>query len=126
MKRLFIIILVIIAVVTIVGAGVYAYFTFTYPGLFNSIGTSALPCPSGATAASGQTHFTLIIMGQGFNGSKYAATCPLLSVTKGQSITIHLINNDRESHGIAVSHYLTSGVVVQPGQSRDITFAVDQ
>ena len=126
MRRLYLAIIVIIVAVAAVGVGTWAYLTFTYPGLFNTIGTSNLACPSGATSASAQTHFTIIISGQGFNGSTYAAACPLLSVVKGQSVTIHLVNDDGERHGVAISHYFAGGVEVAPGQSRDITFTADQ
>ncbi len=126
MKRALLIVLVLILGVTVVGVGAWAYLTFTYPGLFNSIGTSALPCPSGATATSGQTQFTIIISGQGFNGSRYSTSCPLMSVVKGQSVTIHVVNNDRETHGVAIAHYFVGGVELSPGQSRDITFTADQ
>src|SRR5215467_2279507 len=126
MKRLFLILLVLIISVTIVGVGVFAYLTFTYPGLYTSVGTSTLPCPAGATGASGQTHYTIIISSQGFNGSKYSSACPLISLSKGQTVTIHVVNNDGERHGVAIMHYLAGGVEVQPGQSKDITFTADQ
>ncbi len=126
MKRILLVGLVIVLAVTVVGASVWAYLTFSYPGLFNSIGTSALPCPAGATGASGQTHFAIVISNQGLNGSKYSDSCPLIRVQKGQSVTIHFVNNDGEMHGIAITHFLGAGVQVRPGESREVTFTVDQ
>ena len=119
----YILLVLIIAVVGTVG-GVFAYLTVSYPGLFSTIGASPLACPSGATASVPQV--TLVISTQGFNNSRYAASCPLLNISKGQSVTIHLANNDREMHGIAVTHYFAGGVQVQPGETRDITFTADQ
>lgn len=126
MKRMYLILLLVVLAVSGVGLGTWAYLTYAYPGLFNTIGTSNLPCPAGATATSGQNHFTIIISGQGFNDSKYSAACPLISVAKGQTVTIHLVNNDRETHGVAITHYYTGGIQLAPGQSRDITFTADQ
>lgn len=126
MRRVLLVVTVAIIVVAAIGVGIWGYLTFAYPGLFNTIGASNLACPAGATSTSAQTHFTIIISGQGFNGSRYAAACPLLSVVKGQSVTIHLVNNDGERHSVAIGRYLTGGVEVAPGQSRDITFTPDQ
>lgn len=125
MKHVRLILIAVIISISAVGVGTWAYLTFAYPGLFNMIGTSNLQCPSGATATSG-THFTMVISGQGFNDSRYSNSCPLISVAKGQSVTIHVVNNDREMHGVAITHYLAGGVAVAPGQSRDITFTADQ
>ncbi|HEX4919797.1 MAG TPA: hypothetical protein VFV92_03560, partial [Candidatus Bathyarchaeia archaeon] len=94
MKHVRLILIAVILSISGVGVGTWAYLTFAYPGLFNMIGTSNLPCPSGATATSG-SHFTMIISGQGFNDSRYSNSCPLISVAKGQSVTIHVVNNDR-------------------------------
>lgn len=126
MKRISLVILAFVVAASAVGIGTWAYLTFAFPGLFNTIATSNLPCRSGATATSGQTHFTIIVSGQGFNSSRYSVSCPLMSVTKGQSVTIHLVNNDRETHSVAITHYLAGGVELAPGQSRDITFTADQ
>src|SRR6266566_2726835 len=125
MKRALLIVLVLILGVTVVGVGAWAYLTFTYPGLFNSIGTSPLPCPPGATATSGQTQFRIILKGQGFNGSRYSTSCPLMSVVKGQSVTIHVGNNDREAHGVARAHDCGFAVELSPGEILYITFSAD-
>ncbi len=96
--------------------------------LFNLGSQSGTSCPSSPTASSSPVYFTLVISNQGFNSSRtYRGPCPILNVAKGQSVTIHLRNDDPvETHGFAITHYLDSGIELRPGQSNDITFTASQ
>ncbi len=96
--------------------------------LFNLGNQSGASCPSSPTTSSSPAYFTLIMSNQGFNSSRtYTGPCPILNVAKGQSVTIHLRNDDPvEAHGFAITHYLDSGIELRPGQSNDITFTATQ
>jgi len=96
--------------------------------LFDATGRSGPPCPSTASGSSGTANYTIIISNQGFNASRtFAQPCPILNVRKGQTVTIHLQNIDPvETHGFAVTHYLDGGVLLGPGQKRDVVLNVTQ
>jgi FtsP/CotA-like multicopper oxidase with cupredoxin domain len=123
MKLLKLIALVLVIIVGVTGVTVYTVLTTYYPGLY--FPAASQPCPSGANASS-NTHFTIVMSNQGFNSSRNSAPCPTVSVMKGQTITIHVVNNDGEKHGFAITHYLDAGIALNPGESRDVTFTVDQ
>ena len=61
---------------------------------------------------------------EGFNGSKtHTDPWPVLNVGRCDRVTVHLENQDlAEPHGFAITHYLDSGVKVQPGQTLDVSF----
>ncbi len=68
-------------------------------------------------------YFKIVMTNQGFNGSKtHTDSWPVLSVGRCDKVTVHLENLDTEAHGFAITHYLVSGVKVQPGQSYDVVF----
>ncbi len=96
--------------------------------LFDTTGRSGPSCPSSPASSSSSVNYTIIITNQGFNASKtYAQPCPVLNVRKGQAVTIHLENIDPvETHGFAITHYRDSGVLLGPGQSKDIPFTATQ
>jgi heme/copper-type cytochrome/quinol oxidase subunit 2 len=67
--------------------------------------------------------FTLIMTNQGFNGSvTHTDTWPVLHVGRCDAVTVILTNQDMTAHGFAITHYLDSGVKVQPGESIDVRF----
>ncbi len=114
-------VVLIVAVVAVGIAGAVVF--YLYPQLlYPTSGT----CPSGANASSEQGYFTIVISSQGFNDSRSAASCPTMNVVKGQSVTIHVENNDSETHGFAIAQYLPGGMTLQAGQSKDVTFTADQ
>ena len=82
---------------------------------------------AGSTAKS-QVTFTLIASRTGYNGSVNMGTpWPLMTVHQGQTVTIHVKNEDPvEPHGFTVSHYLDSGVTLRPGETYTLTFLADQ
>jgi len=96
--------------------------------LFNPAGKTGPECPSTPSSQSSSANFTLIMSNRGFNASRtYAAPCPVLNVGKGQIVRIHLENVDPvETHGFAVTHYLDSGVLLGPGQTKDVVFTAAQ
>ena len=92
--------------------------------LFDTTRQSGPPCPSSPSSSSNEVNFTIIMSNKGFNASRtYAQPCPVLNVRKGQIVTIHLENVDPvETHGFAVTSYLDRGVLLGPGQRRDVVF----
>ncbi len=78
--------------------------------------------------ASNQTYFTIVMSSTGFNGSaNLPGAWPVMKASKGQTITIRVINNDPvESHGLAISHYFDGGVALRPHEFHDIVFVADQ
>ena len=98
---------------------------FSLPKLVSLFG-SQNTCSAGATAPTAQTRFTIILSDQGFNKSKTLAPCPILTVARGQIITIRVTNNDVETHGFIITDYLASGIRLHPSQSQEITFTADQ
>lgn len=79
--------------------------------------------------------YVLIIANEsGFNGSARYSTSylaahpwPVVTVKKGQTVNIIVCNTDRTfSHGFGITHYLDSGVTVQPGSTFKFTFVADE
>ncbi len=74
--------------------------------------------------------FTIVMANEGvnvgFNGSKYhPAPWPVMNVTLGQNVIIHVINNDTvQAHGFQVIHYFDSGILggLAPGNCYDVRF----
>ncbi len=85
------------------------------------------PLPACAATPTA-TSFNIIITSQGFNNSKtHTDPWPCLKVVKGQTISIHIENQDpTEPHGFAITHYLDSGIKLGPGQSDNISFTANQ
>jgi len=65
----------------------------------------------------------------GFNGSAYHPTpWPVMNVTLGQIVIIHVINNDTvQAHGFQVIHYFDSGILggLAPGKCYDVKFSAN-
>jgi heme/copper-type cytochrome/quinol oxidase subunit 2 len=66
----------------------------------------------------------------GFNGSKHhPAPWPVMNVTLGQNVIIHVVNNDTvEAHGFQVIHYFDTGILggLAPGKCYDVKFTANQ
>jgi len=118
---------IVFGIVIVIITGVTATTAYSLH-LFDTTGRSGRPCPSSQASSFSSANYTIIITNQGFNGSRtYAQPCPVLNVRKGQTVTIHLENIDPvETHGFAVTHYLDSGVLLAPGQKKDVVFTVTQ
>lgn len=101
-----------IIVVSTIGVLFGAY----YFGLFN---TGHVPT---------SVHFTITMTNQGFNDSRtHSSPWPIMNVAIGQSVTIHVENNDTvESHGFVITHYFDAGVKLRPGESHDVVFVATQ
>ncbi|TMI09378.1 hypothetical protein E6H34_01120 [Candidatus Bathyarchaeota archaeon] len=80
------------------------------------------------TQTLSSAHFTITMTNQGFNGSKtQPSPWPIMNVVKGQSVTIHVENNDTvEPHGFVISHYFNAGVKLGPGEAHDVVFVANQ
>jgi heme/copper-type cytochrome/quinol oxidase subunit 2 len=64
-----------------------------------------------------------MLTNEGFNGSKsHTDPWPVLNVGRCDRVTVHLENQDNQAHGFAITHYLDSGVKIQPGQTYDYSF----
>lgn len=121
--RLVLAIVVIVVVIT-------AFFSAAYVlHLFGPGTTSCWARPSNAPANS--AYFVIVManegMNVGFNGSRFQpGSWPIMNVTLGSVVTIHVINNDTvQSHGFAIQRYF-SGLTLGPGTCRNVTFAADQ
>jgi heme/copper-type cytochrome/quinol oxidase subunit 2 len=119
-------ILVIVLIVVAVTGFVATAYTFHFFGLGT---TNCWARPTNVPASS--TYFVIVManegMNVGFNGSKFqSGSWPIMNVTNGRSVTIHVINNDTvQSHGFAIQRYF-GGFALGPGRCSDVTFTADQ
>jgi len=124
-KPLHRVLVIVLMVVAVTGVFVAAY-TFHFFGLGT---TNCWVRPANIPASS--TYFVVVManegMNVGFNGSKFqSGSWPIMNVTMGRHITIHVINNDTvQSHGFAIQRYF-SGFALGPGTCGDVTFSADQ
>ena len=119
-------VLVIVLIVVVVTGFFAAAYSFHFLGL----GTrNCWARPANVPASS--TYFVVVManegMNVGFNGSKFqSGSWPIMNVTLGRTVTIHVINNDTvQSHGFAIQLYF-SGFALGPGTCGDATFTADQ
>jgi len=119
-------VLVIIVIVVAVTGFFAAAYTFHFFGLGT---TNCWARPASVSASS--TYFVVVManegMNVGFNGSKFqSGSWPMMNVTVGRAVTIHVINNDPvQSHGFAIQGYF-SGFALGPGTCSDVTFTAGQ
>jgi nitrous oxide reductase len=119
-------VLVIVLIVVVVTGFFAAAYTFHFFGLGT---TNCWARPANVPASS--TYFVVVManegMNVGFNGSKFqSGSWPMMNVTLGRTITIHVINNDTvQSHGFAIQRYF-SGFALGPGKCGDVTFTASQ
>ncbi len=114
-----------ILAIAVVVIGVSGFFTAAYA--FHLIGPAPIDCwarPS--NVPSGAAYF-VVVMGDsginvGFNGSRYHnGPWPIMNVTLGQTVFIHVINNDTvQSHGFAIQQYFT-GFSISPRSCGNVT-----
>jgi FtsP/CotA-like multicopper oxidase with cupredoxin domain len=113
---------IIVVVVAVAGFAATAYSLH----LFGQGGDS---CAAHFTSAPGSAHFTVIMSANGYNDSKiYGLPRPVMNVTLGDRVTIHLVNIDTtESHGFSISVYFPNGgPILGPGKCYDLTFTANQ
>ena len=119
-------VLVIVLIVVVVTGFFATAYTFHLFGLGT---TNCWARP--ASVSAGSAYFVVVManegMNVGFNGSRFqSASWPVMNVTLGRSVTIHIINNDTvQSHGFAIQRYF-SGFALGPGTCGDVTFTADQ
>src|SRR2546426_8554990 len=124
--RLLRLVLVIVLVVVVITGFFTAAYTFHFFGLGT---TNCWARPASVPASS--TYFVVVManeaMNVGFNGSKFqSGSWPIINVTLGRTVTIHVINNDTvQSHGFAIQGYFR-GFALGPGTCGDATFTADQ
>jgi heme/copper-type cytochrome/quinol oxidase subunit 2 len=113
-----------VIVVTIVAASIV---TIAYS--FHLFGTGSTNCSTQFTNAPGTAHFTVILSQNGYNDSKiYGLPRPVMNVTLGDKVTIHLVNADTtESHGFTIAGYFPNGgPILRPSTCYDLTFTANQ
>jgi FtsP/CotA-like multicopper oxidase with cupredoxin domain len=119
-------VLVLVVIVVAVTGFFVAAFTFHFFGL-GAVSCWARP----ASVPASSSYFVVVMadegMNVGFNGSKFqSGSWPIMNVTQGRNVTIHVINNDTiQSHGFAIQRYF-SGFALGPGKCSDVTFTADQ
>ena len=122
LRRVLVIVLIVVALT--------GFFSAAYTFHFFGLGTmNCWARPANVPASS--TYFVVVMankgMNVGFNGSKFQSDFwPIMNVTLGRNVTIHIINNDTvQSHGFAIQSYFT-GFALGPGTCRDVTFTANQ
>ena len=87
-------------------------------------------CWARPSGASNTAIFTVVMADEGinvgYNGSRYHPfPWPVMNVSLGQNVVIHVVNNDTQAHGFSIIHFFDSGVVVSPGQCYDVRFTAN-
>ncbi len=119
-------ILATVAITIVLSSFLAAAYTFHFFGL------GLTNCSTRPVSQPNMAIFTVVMANEGlnvgFNGSRYNGTpWPVVNVTLGQSVIIHVVNNDTtQSHGFAITHYFDSGVTLRPGECYDVKFTANQ
>lgn len=105
--------LAIVVAITLVASTAATYFFAIY------IPSNAIP----PCVTAGHTHcFTIVASLNGYNDSVHQ-TISAMSVPKGDTVVLRLINNDSEQpHGLAVQTYAPDGIIAHPGETKSISF----
>lgn len=120
-------ILAILIIIVATTGFLTAAYTFHWFGLGT---TSCWSRPTNVPPSS--AYFVVVMaskgMSSGFNGSRFhSGPWPIMNVTKGQSVWIHIVSNDTiQSHGFAIVTYFTRGLTLGPGECNDVTFTANQ
>ena len=113
----------VIIVVVVAGFFVTAYG-------FHLFDSQPSGCWTRPASAPNTAIFTVVMANEGvnvgFNGSAYQrAPWPVMNVTLGQNVIIHVVNNDTvQAHGFQVIHYFDTGILggLAPGKCYDVKF----
>ncbi len=108
--------------ILVVALGASGFAITAYAFHLFGFGIPSCGCGSTLRNSSPGAHFTVVMSLNGFNDSRiHGLPWPIMNVTLGQSVTIHLVNCDTtQAHGFFISHYMRSGVTVAPGQCLDL------
>src|SRR5256885_3450691 len=116
-----------VLVIVIIVVAVTGFFVTAYTFHFFGLGTTncwARP----ASVPTSSAYFVVVManegMNVGFNGSKFqSGSWPMMYVTVGRTVTIHVINNDTvQSHGFAIQSYF-GGFVLGAGNGSDVALS---
>ena len=85
-------------------------------------------CASHSSNAPGTAYFSVIMSANGYNDSKILGLPrPVMNVTLGETVVIHVVNNDTtEDHGFTISYYYPGGLILSPGKCYDVTFTANK
>ena len=116
--------LAILAVIIVVAG----FFSGAYE--FHLFGWGLPNCWARPTGAANTAIFTVVMADEGlnvgYNGSRYHSfPWPVMNVSLGQNVVIHVVNNDSQAHGFSIIHFFDSGIVVSPGQCYDVRFTAN-
>lgn len=98
---------------------------------FHLIGSQPVSCWARPTGPGNTAIFTVVMANEGdnvgFNGSRFQPSpWPVMNVTLGQNVIIHVINNDSvEAHGFQIATYFNQGLGqagLAPGKCFDVRF----
>lgn len=112
------------AIVAVILAGIVLGY---YESHMNGTG-SHCGCGSNFLQPSTGTHFTVVMSLNGFNDSRvHGLPWPIMNVTVGQDVTIHLVNCDNtQAHGFSIgigsSTVYVRPVTIAAGQCLDVSF----
>jgi FtsP/CotA-like multicopper oxidase with cupredoxin domain len=114
----------VLAIIVVAGTG-----GFVAANTLHWFGLGTPACGGVRANGPGYVHFTIVESHGGFNDSvTHGLPWPIMKVTIGDKVTIHIVNNDQtgDSHGFIIGHYFIGGVVLHPGECYDLTFTTDQ
>ncbi len=118
----------------VIAVGVTGFLTSAYAFHFFGPGKNCWARPLGGPNT---VVFTIVAADEGqnigFNASKAHGVSstnpwPVMNVTLGQKVIIHLINNDTQAHGFQIFHYFDQGLGsagLAPGTCYDVTFTAN-
>lgn len=118
-------IVVVISVVLLLGAGAtIALYLVSREG--GGPGPGHLP-PGCARPSGG---FLVVASNTGYNDSighgAPTKSWPIITVHKGQNVTIVVCNTDVQAHGFQITHYVNNQETLVPGQVLRVSFIADQ
>ncbi len=117
--------------IAVIVIGVTGFLSAAYA--FHWFGFGMINCWNRQTNVPVTSAYFVVVMADeglniGFNGSKFhGGFWPVMNVTLGTSVTIHVVNNDTvETHGFAITTYFNKGLKLSPGECSDVTFNANQ
>jgi heme/copper-type cytochrome/quinol oxidase subunit 2 len=107
---------------------VAGFFSAAYA--FQLFGPGSPNCWVRPSGAANTAIFTVVMANEGinvgYNGSRYHPfPWPVINVSLGQNVVIHLVNNDTQAHGFSIIHFFESGIVVSPRECYDVRFTAN-
>lgn len=90
-------------------------------GLIAVLSMGALTACSGSSGGGGRT--IEVVMGE---DGEMAFNPPDLTATKGEKITVHLVNKDSQAHSFAIKDFNVNSGNVAAGKTKDVTFTASK